>query len=159
MVRKYKKVACFSNNLYFCSMISLLCSIFILMAQPSEALPVTTLDSLTVTQDSLRTDTLQEVTVCPDTILRVQRIVEEIIRHEREQQIHIPSLGEILQKRFPRLNDIITNPTAFRERRREARRRRSLKALEDYDKLKTFDDLLREAYERQMQEDAQNARP
>lgn len=120
---------------------------------------MTTLDSLTVTQDSLRTDTLQEVTVRPDTILRVQRIVEEIIRHEREQQIHIPSLGEILQKRFPRLNDIITNPTAFRERRREARRRRSLKALEDYDKLKTFDDLLREAYERQMQEDAQNARP
>ena len=116
-------------------------------------------DSLAEKRDSLRTDTLREVTVRPDSLLPVQRIVEEIIRKEREEQIHIPSLGEILQKRFPRLNDIITNPTAFRERRLEARRRRSLKALEDYDKVQTFDDLLREAYERQMLEDSLYARP
>jgi len=116
-------------------------------------------DSLAEKRDSLRTDTLREVTVRPDSLLPVQRIVEEIIRKEREEQIHIPSLGEILQKRFPRLNDIITNPTAFRERRLEARRRRSLKALEDYDKVQTFDDLLREAYERQMLEDSLYALP
>ena len=115
--------------------------------------------SLAEKRDSLRTDTLREVTVRPDSLLPVQRIVEEIIRKEREEQIHIPSLGEILQKRFPRLNDIITNPTAFRERRLEARRRRSLKALEDYDKVQTFDDLLREAYERQMLEDSLYALP
>lgn len=128
----------------------LLCAVSSLSVSP---------DSLTVTRDSLRTDTLREVTVRPDSILPVQRIVEEIIRKEREEQIHVPSLGEILQKRFPRLNDIITNPTAFRERRLEARRRRSLKALEDYDKVKTFDELLREAYERQMLEDSLNAHP
>lgn len=109
-------------------------------------------------RDSLRTDTLREVTVRPDSLLPVQRIVEEIIRKEREEEIHIPSLGEILQKRFPRLNDIICHPTAFRQRRREARTRRCLKNLEDYDKVKTFDELLREAYERQMLEDSLNAK-
>ena len=137
---------------YFCTMISLLCTL--LLAAQSLSEPH---DSLAVTRDSLRTDTLREVTVRPDSILPVQRIVEEIMREEREGQIHVPSLGEFLQKRYPRLNDIITNPTAFRERRLEARRRRSLKAVEDYDKVKTFDDLLREAYERQMLEDSLKA--
>ena len=133
-------------------MISLLGSI--LLTGAALAMPS---DSLTMTRDSLRSDTLREVTIRPDSMLPVQRIVEEIIRKEREEQIHVPSLGEFLQKRFPRLNDIITHPTAFRQRRREARTRRCLKNLEDYDKVKTFDDLLREAYERQMQEDSLNA--
>jgi hypothetical protein len=133
-------------------MISLLASI--LFTGSALALPS---DSLTMTRDSLSSTTLREVTIRPDSMLPVQRIVEEIIRKEREEQIHVPPLGEFLQKRFPRLNDIITHPTAFRQRRREARTRRCLKNLEEYAKLKTFDDLLREAYERQMLEDSLNA--
>ena len=132
------------KSLYLCGMISLLLSLSIAADSLSMRPP----------QDSLWTDTLREITVRPDSLLPVQRIVEEIIKKEREEQIHVPSLGEILQKRFPRLNDIITNPTAIREQRLEGRRRRSLKALEDYDRVRTFDELLREAYEQQMLEDS-----
>ena len=77
-------------------MISLLASI--LFTGSALALPS---DSLTMTRDSLSSTTLREVTIRPDSMLPVQRIVEEIIRKEREEQIHVPTLGEFLQKRFP----------------------------------------------------------
>ncbi|MBO4801448.1 MAG: hypothetical protein J5545_06220 [Bacteroidaceae bacterium] len=97
---------------------------------------------------------MREITVRADNRLPFEIMFEEKMKEERGNQIHVPSLGEVLQKRFPRLNDIICNPTAIKERRREARRRRALRVIEEYDKVRTFDDLLREAYEKQMREDS-----
>ena len=65
-----------------------------------------------------------------------------------------PSLGTILEKLLPGINDKITHPFAIKQRKKERRKKRSLKALEDFDKVKTFDELLREAYRLQMREDS-----
>ncbi len=43
----------------------------------------------------------------------------------------------------------MTHPFAVKQRRKERRRRRDQKILEQYDQVKTFNDLLREAIERE----------
>ena len=58
-----------------------------------------------------------------------------------------PSLGGVLEKLSPGINDKILHPFAIKQRKKERRRKRALKALEEYDRVKTFDELIREAYE------------
>lgn len=95
-----------------------------------------------------RIDTLREVEVKPDT--SVQQMMEAIARSLGRQVVKAPpSLGDILEKVSPGINDKITHPFAFKQRKRERRRKRTVKALEQYDRVKTFDDLLREAIERE----------
>ena len=67
---------------------------------------------------------------------------------------HIQSFGDVLEKLSPGINDKITHPFAFKQRRKERRRKRLMKALEDYDQIDSFGDMLREAYEQQMEEDS-----
>ncbi|MBP5772388.1 MAG: hypothetical protein J6W75_13760 [Bacteroidaceae bacterium] len=103
--------------------------------------------------DSLRTDTLREVTVRPNSKLPVEEAIDRSIQ-QRFGGVKVPSLGEVLEKLLPGINDKITHPFAIKARRREKRRKRSLKSLEDYDKEKTFNELLRDAYRQQMLEDS-----
>ena len=103
--------------------------------------------------DSMQTDTLREVTVRP---LKELPPVQFSLQGKIDLGIKSPpSLLNILEKRFPGIQDKIMHPTAFKARRREKRRKRCLKTLEDYDKVKTFGELLQEAYEQQMKENAQ----
>ena len=77
--------------------------------------------------------------------------MEKAIDKNLQQKVplRIPSLGEILEKVAPGINDKITHPFAIKQRKMERRKKRTRKILEHYDQVKTFDDLLREAIQRE----------
>ena len=68
--------------------------------------------------------------------------------------MNIPSLGKVLEKLSPGINDKITHPFAIKDRKREKSRKQRLRGLEHFDQVKTFKDLLYEAYIQQMREDS-----
>ncbi len=103
--------------------------------------------------DSISTDTLQEVTVLPLRRLPIEDVLRESL--DRKENLYVPTLSEVLEKSRPGLLDVIMHPFAFKQRRREKRHRQSMKVLEDYDRVRSFDELLREAYDKQMLEDSQ----
>lgn len=106
----------------------------------------------TLPADSMRTDTLREVTVSGSKELPVETIMRRTIQQNMPKRM--PTITDMLEKVKPGITDYIFYPLAIKERRREKRRKRWMKALERYDQMRTFDDLLHEAYERQMQEDS-----
>ena len=81
--------------------------------------------------------------------------VEEAIDQSlRRGQIGTKTLGDILERLSPGINDKITHPFAIKARQKERRRKRAMKALENFDRVRTFDELLREAYEQMQLEDS-----
>ena len=106
----------------------------------------------TLNVDTLGVDTLREVTVRAGKHIPLPGMV--INPKMKEEVVPPPSLSSVLEKLSPGINDKITHPFAIKQRKKERRRKRSLKALEDFDKVKTFDELLHEAYRRQMHEDS-----
>jgi len=98
------------------------------------------------------TDTLKEVVVRPDSLLPVDRVLKETLK--KYKQPSVPTVSDLLEKIKPGLNDIIMHPTAFKQRKKERRTKRLLKTLNNYDRVRTFDELLRDAYEQQMREDS-----
>lgn len=98
------------------------------------------------------TDTLKEVVVRPDSLLSVDRVLKETLK--KYKQPSVPTVSDLLEKIKPGLNDIIMHPTAFKQRKKERRTKRLLKTLNNYDRVRTFDELLRDAYEQQMREDS-----
>lgn len=108
-------------------------------------------DSLVHIGDSMRTDTLREITIRP---LKEYHLSEFQLSGVKNDIVPPPSLGNILEKLSPGINDKILHPFAIKQRKQERRRKRAMKNLEEYDRAKTFEELLREAYERQQQEDA-----
>ncbi len=112
---------------------------------------VPTLDGDTLQRDSMRTDTLRELEVRPDSVLPVKRALEKTIG--RSKGPRSMSLGDVIEKLSPGLNDKITHPFAIKQRKSERRRKKLLKALEHYESTKTFNELLDEAVRRQQLED------
>ncbi len=104
-----------------------------------------------VQTDSLHSDTLREVQVVGDTVLRVLKLVGDNMKNQ--EKISVPSMGDVLENLLPGINDKITHPFAFKQRKKERRQRKLQKILDDYDRVRTFQDLLNEAVERQRQED------
>ena len=105
-----------------------------------------------VMSDSIRTDTLREVTVRPDSVLPIVKAIDESLK--RNPVPKTMTLGDILEKLSPGINDKITHPFAIKQRKRERRHNRLMKALDNFDKVESFEDQLRAAYERQMAEDS-----
>ena len=103
--------------------------------------------------DTLRSDTLREVTVHGDKTLPVNEAIAKSLKQHPIPKAP-PSLGDILNKYSPGLSDRITHPFAIKERRREKKKRKHRQILEQYDHIKTFDELLREAYWQLQQEDS-----
>ena len=101
--------------------------------------------------DTARADTLREVVVRADSVLPVVRALEKTIG--RGGGPKSMSLGDVIEKLSPGLNDKITHPFAIRQRKAERRKKRLRKALEQYDRAKTFNELLDEAVKRQQLED------
>lgn len=122
-------------------MFSLLC-LFLL----TDTIPHHPTDSLE--KDSLRTDTLKEVTVIGGK-LPVSKAIDRSIEAWKKSQPKTKSLGDVLEKWSPGLNDKITHPFAIKQRKMERKRKRTREILEHYDRVRTFDDLLREAIEEQ----------
>ncbi len=94
-----------------------------------------------------RIDTLRMVEVTPDSTLQMMESLRKSL--ERLMPKSPPSLSEILEKWSPGLNDKITHPFAIKERKLERKHKNDKKVLEEYDHIKTFNDLLREAIERE----------
>ena len=102
-------------------------------------------------RDTARADTLREVVVRADSVLPVVRALEKTIG--RGGGPKSMSLGDVIEKLSPGLNDKITHPFAIRQRKAERRKKKLRKALEQYDRAKTFNELLDEAVKRQQLED------
>ena len=95
-----------------------------------------------------RVDTLREVeVVAPGRISGLEDAIRQSL-----QRMGVPrsmSLGDVINKISPGLTDIILHPFAFKDRKREKKRKKVKKILEDFDNTKTFDELVREALERE----------
>ncbi|MBR0274525.1 MAG: hypothetical protein IJQ59_10645 [Bacteroidaceae bacterium] len=103
-------------------------------------------------QDIIPTDTMREVVIFPDSLLPIERITRESLRQRKD--IKVPSVSDILNRVSPTLNDKIMHPFAFKQRKHDRRKKKQQQTLEEYSRVKTFDELLREAYEQQMLEDS-----
>jgi len=108
----------------------------------------------TLQKDSMRTDTMREVVVYSPQGLPVNKALDRSLKRWKEGRVNIPSLGKVLEKLSPGINDKITHPFAIKDRKREKSRKHRLRGLEHFDQVKTFKDLLYEAYIQQMQEDS-----
>lgn len=104
-------------------------------------------DSVRAEADTARVDTLRELVVRPDSTLQVVGAVRGSL--SRQKQPRVPSLGDVLDKIAPGLNDKITHPFAIKDRRRERKHRRDRDLLDAYDRARTPNDLLEEALRRE----------
>ncbi|MGM9674622.1 MAG: hypothetical protein ACI3X9_04045 [Bacteroidaceae bacterium] len=104
--------------------------------------------------DTMKVDTLREVTVHGGN-LPIERVLSKTLAG---QVPRTKSVGDVLEKWMPGINDKITHPFAIKQRKMERRHKRTRKILEHYDQVKTFDDLLREAIQREnlQQEEKEN---
>lgn len=104
-------------------------------------------------QDTLRTDTLKQVEVKGDSVLRVNEAIRRSIGKEQETRIGYPSVSDVLG---PRITDKIMHPLAIKDRKRDKKHARDRKILEEYEKMwkvKSFEELLDEAIRQQAIED------
>lgn len=105
------------------------------------------------TQDSVRVDTLREVEVRSDSVLRVNEAIRRSIGKEQATRIGTMSVSDVLGHR---ITDKIMHPLAIKDRKREKKHARDRKILEEYEQLnrvKTFEELLDEAIRKQAIED------
>lgn len=75
-------------------------------------------------------DTLREIIVRPDTVIRIG--ISPTLRQDMRNQNRY-SLGSILDRRAPGLQDRITHPFAIQERKYERKRKKVQHVLDDYD--------------------------
>ncbi|MBQ2459601.1 MAG: hypothetical protein II505_02900 [Bacteroidaceae bacterium] len=108
-------------------------------------------DTARLDTTGLRTDTLRQVEVRADTSLAVEKAIQQSL--ERQRVIRIPTLGDILDKYLPGLQDRITHPFAIKERKRERKHKRDKKWLQEFDRRITFNELLDAAVKQQQLED------
>ena len=100
--------------------------------------------------DSLRTDTLREVVVKPDSVLQIMKVLKKTTKDNTPRT---KSLGDVIEDLAPGLQDKMLHPFAMKQRKAERRKKKLYRALEQYDQAKTFNDLLDEAVKRQQLED------
>ena len=102
-------------------------------------------------RDTLQADTLREVVVRPDSVLPVVRVLEKTVGRSRGPRS--VSLGDVIEKVAPGLQDKMLHPFAIKQRKSERRKKKMRRVLENYDSQKTFNELLDEAVKRQQMED------
>ena len=119
-------------------MIHVLFAAFMLTVAPDDTIPPV----------PERIDTLKEVEiVAPGRISGLEDALRQSL--ERMQGPSVPSLSDVLNKISPGLMDKILHTFAIKDRRRAKRRKKVQKVLDDFNNTKTFDDLVREALERE----------
>ena len=109
-------------------------------------------DSVSV-DDTLRVDTLPQVEVRADSLMRVNDAIRQTLDRETAARIGSLSVSDVLG---PRITDKIMHPFAIKDRKREKKHARDRKILEEYEQLnrvKTFEELLDEAIRQQAIED------
>lgn len=109
----------------------------------------------TVAVDTLRADTLPQVTVRAQQEMTIHDAIKESLGRERQRIVpKVPTLAEILQKHAPKLMDQITHPFAFKQRKKEKRLKKHREILKHYDQVKTFEELLNESIVQMQMEDS-----
>ena len=104
-------------------------------------------------RDTTRVDTLKQVEVRGDSVLRVNDAIRQSIGKENATRIGYPSVSDVLGAR---ITDKIMHPFAVKDRKRDKKHARDRKILEEYEQLgrvKTFEELLDEASRQQAIED------
>jgi len=119
-------------------MINVLLTAFMLTALPDDTIPPI----------HEPTDTLKEVQVIAP---QSTAALEDAIRQSMARMgiPHTPNLGEVINKISPGLTDKILHPFAYKDRKKAKKHKRDKQALEEFDRVKSFDDLVREALERE----------
>ena len=103
--------------------------------------------------DSIRVDTLEQVEVRADSMLRVNQAIRETLEREKAARIGTMSVSDVLGSK---ITDKILHPFAFKDRKRDKKHARDRKILKEYEELgrvKTFEELLDEAIRQQAIED------
>ena len=103
--------------------------------------------------DSLRVDTLRQVNVHADSVLRVNEAIRQTLEREKSARIGTLSVSDVIGGKA---TDKILHPFAVKERKREKKHARDRKILKEYEELgriKTFEELLDEAVRQQAIED------
>jgi hypothetical protein len=98
-------------------------------------------------------DTLRQVDVHADSMLRVNDAIRQTLEREKGARIGTLSVSDVIGGRA---TDKILHPFAVKDRKREKKHARDRKILEEYEKLgriKTFEELLDEAIRQQAIED------
>ena len=108
-------------------------------------------DSIPDTTARERVDTLRQVIVRGEAKSPLEKAIESSLA--RQRQPSTPSLGDVLEKLSPGLNDKMLHPFAIKQRKRERKHKRDRRILEEYDQIVTFKDLLDAAVQRQQLED------
>ena len=115
------------------------------------ALPIMAFPALQ--SDTTRVDTLRQVEVRGDSVLRVNEAIKNSIGKEKDGRIGYPSVSDVLG---PRITDRVMHPFAVKDRKREKKHARDRKILDEYEQIgrvKTFEELLDEAIRQQAIED------
>lgn len=118
-------------------------TLFVLAAQRFSTLP----------EDSLDVDTLRQVEVLADSMLRVNDAIRQSIERDKEGRIGTLSVSDVIGAKT---TDKILHPFAVKDRKRAKKHARDRKILEEYEQLgrvKTFEELLDEAIRQQAIED------
>jgi len=104
-------------------------------------------------RDSLLVDTLRQVEVRGDSMLRVNEAIRQTISREKAARIGSLNVSDVIGGK---VTDKIMHPFAFKDRKRDKKHARDRKILEEYEQLgrvKTFEELLDEAIRQQAIED------
>lgn len=104
-----------------------------------------------VSGDTLSVDTLREVVVDGEQGLPVEQQFRRDV--QRNRQPRMKTLGDLLPRS---LQDKILHPFAIGERRKERRRKKAQRVMEEYDRRKADQDLFEEVVRRQREEDERN---
>lgn len=100
-----------------------------------------------IPQLTVEADTLREVVVRPDSGLAVTKAIEQSLGMQKG--IGTPSLGDLLNKWAPGVQDYILHPFGFKQRRVERKRKKTNKLLRDYDRATDPNAELMEALRRE----------
>ena len=115
---------------------------------------VLSLQTLSVmADDTLTVDTLRQVEVRADSMLRVNETIRQTLERERAARIGTLSVSDVIGSKAL---DKILHPFAVKDRKREKKHARDRKILEEYEamsRVKTFEELLDEAIRQQAIED------
>ena len=131
-------------------MIHILFAAFMLTATPEDTIPPTQepKDTLKKGEPTVPGRKLKEVeVVAPGPTSGLEDALRQSI--ERMGIRNPLTLGDLVNKISPNLTDKIMHPFGFKERRRAKKRKKVQKILNDFDRTKTFDELVREALERE----------
>ena len=105
------------------------------------------------TDNTIRVDTLKELEVRGDSVLRVNEAIRQTIGRELKSRQGTPTLSDVIGGKA---TDVIMHPFAIKDRKREKKHARDRKILLEYERMervKTFEELLDEAIHQQAIED------